>query len=320
MLRYTLRRLLIAVPVLWAAFTLSFLLIRAAPGDPVDIMFGPAGDAAGSPEAVTKEQKDAVRQKLGIHQPLPVQYANWLGRVLHGDLGTSFRSRRPVLVELQQRLPATAALAGAAFALKVVIVLAFGVWAAVAAGKLSDHVIRIGALVFVAMPSFWLGLLALWLFAVQLQWVTVAGPATWQRLILPAATLALVTAPTSMRVLRASLLGELGRLHVVFSRAKGLPERLILWRHALRLALLPVVTLLGMSLAYLLTGSVIAETVFSWPGVGKYVMDSISARDYPVIQGYMLFATTVMIVGNLAVDLLYSLLDPRIRIGVTGHA
>jgi peptide/nickel transport system permease protein len=319
MLQYTARRLLIAIPVLWAAFTLSFLLIRAAPGDPVDIMYGPQQDAA-SPEAVTKEQKDARRRELGIDQPLPVQYVNWFGRVLHGDIGTSFKSRRAVWVELQQRLPATFALAAASFVIKVVVVVGLGILAAVKVGSLWDHFVRVFALFLVAMPSFWLGLLLLWFFAVHVQWITVAGPATLQRVVLPAVTLGLVTAPTVMRVLRASLLAELGRAHVVFGRAKGLPERLILWRHTLRLALLPSVTLLGISLTYLLTGSVIIESVFSWPGVGKYVMDSIQARDYPVIQGFVLLATTITILGNLLVDLAYGMLDPRIRLGAVGPA
>jgi peptide/nickel transport system permease protein len=317
--QYTLRRLLIAIPVLWAAFTMSFLLIRAAPGDPVDIMYGPQQDAA-SPEAVTKEQKDARRRELGIDQPLPVQYVNWFGRVLHGDIGTSFKSRRAVWVELQQRLPATFALAAAAFVIKVVVVIGLGILAAVKVGSIWDHLVRIFALFLVAMPSFWLGLLLLWFFAVHVQWVTVAGPATLQRVVLPAITLGLVAAPTVMRVLRASLLAEMGRAHVVFSRAKGLPERHILWRHTLRLALLPSVTLLGIGLTYLLTGSVIIESVFSWPGVGKYVMDSIQARDYPVIQGFVLLATTITIAGNLLVDLAYGMLDPRIRLGAAGHA
>jgi ABC-type dipeptide/oligopeptide/nickel transport system permease component len=316
MLVYTTRRVAIALPVLWAAMTLCFVLVRAAPGDPVDIMFGPQVDAA-SAEAVTKEQKDARRRELGIDRPWPEQYVSWMGRVLQGDLGRSFKSRRPVWTELQQRLPATFALAAAAFVVKVVVVVGLGILAAVKVDTLWDHLVRVFALVLVAMPSFWLGLLLLWLFAVQLQWTTVAGPATWQRVVLPALTLGLVTAPTVMRVLRASLLAELGRAHVVFSRAKGLPERLILWRHSLRLAMLPAVTLLGISLTYLLTGSVIVESVFSWPGVGKFVMDSIQARDYPVIQGFVLLATAITVFGNLLVDLGYGLLDPRIRLGAS---
>jgi len=315
MLGYALRRILITLPVLWAALTLTFVLVRAAPGDPVEIMFGPQADGGAALEAVTKEQKDARRRELGIDRPLPEQYVSWLRRIVRGDLGTSFKSRRPVATELQQRLPATAALAGAAFAAELVLVVGLGVWAAAQAGRLADHGIRILALVLIAVPSFWLGLVLLWLFAVQLQWVTVAGPATPQRLILPALTLGLVAAPTIMRVLRASLLAELGKLHVVFARSKGLPERLVLWRHALRLAMLPMVTMLGLSLTGLLTGAVIAETVFSWPGVGKYVTDSIAARDYPVVQGYVLFTTLVMVLGNLAVDLLYGVVDPRVRLG-----
>ena len=281
MVAYTVRRLLLTLPVLWAALTLTFVLVRAAPGDPVEIMFGPQAEGGASVEAVSREQKDARRRELGLDRPLPEQYASWLGRVLRGDLGTSFESRRPVAAELRQRLPATATLAVAAFAVELVLVLGLGIWAAAQAGRFVDHGIRILALALIAVPSFWLGLMLLWLVAVQLQWVTVAGPATPRRLVLPALTLGLVAAPTIMRVLRASLLAELGKLHVTFARAKGLPERLVLWRHALRLALLPVVTMLGLSLTGLLAGAVIAETVFSWPGVGKYVTNSIAARDYP---------------------------------------
>src|SRR5688500_11139864 len=159
---------------------MSFLLIRAAPGDPVDIMFGPHQDASGS-EAISREQKDQRRKELGIDQPLPVQYVNWFGRVLHGDIGTSFKSRRSVFVELQQRLPATLALAAASFTIKVVVVVGLGILAAAKVGTIWDHLVRLLALVLIAMPSFWLGLLLLWLFAVHFQWVTVAGPATLQR-------------------------------------------------------------------------------------------------------------------------------------------
>ena len=317
MLLYTLRRLLIAIPVLWVAMTLCFIMVRAAPGDPVDLMFGPQGDS-GAAEAVTKEQKDVRRRELGIDRPWPEQYAAWLNRVAHGDLGRSFKSRRPVWVEFQQRFPATFALAAASFLIKVLVVVGLGIIAAVKVDTFWDHLVRIFALVLVAMPSFWLGLLLLWFFAVQLQWTTVAGPASWQRVVLPALTLGLVTAPQVMRVLRASLLAELGRAHVVFSRSKGLPEHLILWRHTLRLAMIPTVTLLGISLTYLLTGSVIVESVFSWPGVGKFVMDSIQARDYPVVQGFVLLATAITVLGNLLVDIGYGLLDPRIRLGASG--
>jgi ABC-type dipeptide/oligopeptide/nickel transport system permease component len=319
MLTYAARRLLFTLPVLWAATTLCFVLVRAAPGDPVDIMFGPSTDGA-SAGLVTKEQKDARRRELGIDRPLPAQYVAWLGRVAHGDLGRSFKSRRPVRVELQQRLPATAALAAGAFAVEIVVALGLGAWAALKVGTLWDHATRIIALILVAAPSFWLGLLLLWVFAVRLQWVTVAGVTEPKRLVLPALTLGLVAAPTAMRVLRASLLAELGRLHIAFARAKGLPERLVLWRHGLRMALLPVVTLLGLSLTGFLGGAVLAETVFSWPGIGKLALDSIAARDYPVVQGYVLLVTAITIGGSLAVDLLYAVFDPRVRAGATDHA
>jgi ABC-type dipeptide/oligopeptide/nickel transport system permease component len=316
-LAYLGRRILVALPVLWAAATLAFLLVRAAPGDPVDVMLGPRTSGA-TQTALTAEQRTELRRRFGLDQPLPAQYVSWLGRTVRGDLGNSFRTRRPVLDELRQRLPATAALAGAAFVVNTALVLSLGLTSAAAAGRLWDHAVRAFALVFVAVPPFWLGMLLLWLFAIHLQWVTVAGAATPQRLVLPALTLGLALSPRGIRVLRASLLEVRGRPHVTYARAKGLAERQVWLRHTFRLALLPAITLLSINVIGLLTGSVVAEAVFAWPGIGQYVVESILVRDYPVVQGYVLLVTTIAIAGSLAADVLYTAVDPRVRPGA-GH-
>ena len=317
MLVYLGRRLLLALPALLGAVTLAFHLIRAAPGDPEDIMLGPRASGA-SQAALTAEQRAELRRRFGLDQPLPVQYAGWLGRVLRGDLGTSIRSRRPVGDELRQRLPATLALAAGALTVNVLAVLSLGLLSAVAAGRLPDHAVRVLSLGLVAVPPFWLGLLLLWLFAVRLQWVTVAGAATPARLILPALVLGLSLSPRGIRVLRASLLEVRARAHVQYARAKGLPARDVWLSHTLRLALLPVVTLLSLNLVGLLTGSVVAESVFAWPGVGLYVVDAIFVRDYPVVQGFILVMTVLAVLGSLIADVLYVALDPRVRSGPAG--
>jgi peptide/nickel transport system permease protein len=314
MIGYVGRRLLSLPFVLWAAATLAFLLVRAAPGDPVDIMLGPRGSGA-QIGALTAAQRDEIRHRYGLDRPLPAQYAAWLGRTLRGDLGTSIRTRRPVLDELRQRLPLTAALAGAALAVNVVLVVTLGMAAAASRGPV-DHAIRLATLVFVAVPPFWLGMLLLWLFAIHLQWVTVTGAATPQRLVLPAVTLGLALAPRGVRVLRASLLELRSRPHVAYARAKGLREQHVWWRHVLPLALLPVVTLIGLNVVGLLTGSVVAELVFAWPGIGLYVVEAILNRDYPVVQGYVVLVTTIAIVGSVLADVLYAALDPRVRVGL----
>jgi ABC-type dipeptide/oligopeptide/nickel transport system permease component len=313
LIRYAGRRLLTVPLLLWAAATIAFLLIRAAPGDPVDIMLGPRVSGT-TTSALTAAQRDEIRRRYGLDQPLPLQYTGWLGRTLRGDLGTSIRTRRPVLDELRQRLPVTAALAGAAMAVNVAIVLALGLVSAARRGVV-DHAVRLVSLVFVAVPPFWLGMLLLWLFAVQLQWVTVTGPATPQRVALPAITLGLALAPRGIRVLRASLLDARSRPHVAYARAKGVSERSVWLRHILPLALLPVATLVSLNVVGLLTGSVVAEAVFALPGIGLYLVEAILNRDYPVVQGYVVFATTIAILGSLAADLLYAALDPRVRAG-----
>lgn len=315
MRRYVLARLGSSLVVLLVTSLVTFTLIRLAPGDPVAIMFGPT-DSTGVREGDVGEDIQAeVRARLGLDQPAPMQYAVWLGRIAILDLGTSFRSRQPVAVELGSRLPTTLLLAVIAFGLEAVLAVGLGVVSALRPGSLADHLIRLVGLACVAMPAFWLGLMLLYIFAVEFQWVRVGGEATLSQAMLPAVTLALVRAPRLTRVLRASLLDELGQLYVWLARAKGLPESVLLVRHALPNALLPSLGLFGLSLGGLVTGSVVIETVFSWPGIGKLVADSIAARDYPVVQGYVLLVTATIVTVSFCADLLHAALDPRIRLG-----
>jgi peptide/nickel transport system permease protein len=307
-----------AACVLLGTSFLIFGLLRLAPGDPVDIMFGPS-QGADSRERVSQETRDRLRKELGLEQPILIQYIYWMKRVSRLDLGFSFRSRQPVVKEIFSYLPATIFLALFAFLIEVVLAVTFGIVSAIKAGSVTDHAVRFGAVLFRAVPSFWLGLLLLYLFAVKLKWVSVGGELSFRQALLPALTLGVVIAPRAMRVLRAGMLAEMNRLYMVFGRAKGVKEQRLLLRHALRNALLPTVTLLGMSPSGLLGGSAIIETVFSWPGIGKFLVDSIYARDYPVVQAYVLFTTIIVVSMNLLVDLSYTLLDPRVRLGTQGR-
>lgn len=318
MIRYLIRRLVGSFFVLLAASFLIFSLLRLAPGDPVDLMFGPS-QGVGSREQVSQETRDRIRRDLRLDQSFIVQYGYWLSRVVRLDMGYSFRSRQPVFQEILLYLPATVYLALTAFGIEVVVVVFWGVLSALKAGSMTDHAIRIGAVCFRAIPGFWLGLLLIYVFAVKLKWISIGGEVSVRQVLVPAATLGILIAPRAMRVLRAGLLTEMNRLYMVFGRAKGVKTNRLIFRHALRNALLPTITLFGMSLGGLLSGSAIIETVFSWPGMGKFLVDSIYARDYPVIQGFVLLATLIVIIINLLVDLSYTLLDPRVRVGIVNE-
>ncbi len=299
--------------MLLAASFLIFSLIRLAPGDPVDLMFGPS-QGIDSREQVSRKTRDTIRKKLGLDRPFLIQYGMWLKRVIQLDMGYSFRSQQPVFRELLTYLPATVFLALTAFVIEVLFAVVFGVISALKAGTVTDQIIRIGAVCFSAIPGFWLGLLLIYLFAVKLKWISIGGEISFRQVLIPALTLGILIAPRAMRVLRANMLVELNQLYMVFGRAKGLKKLRLVYGHALRNALLPTITLFGMSLGGLLSGSAIIEMVFSWPGIGKFLVDSIYARDYPVVQAFVLLATFIVVVTNLLVDLSYTILDPRIRL------
>lgn len=298
----------------WLGITLlAFGLGRLAPGDPAHRIAERRSD---SPP--TREQVERVRRDYGLDDPLPLQYLRWVGNAARGDLGSSFKTGGPVLRELSTRFPATLQLAVCGLLVGIGLALPLGILAAVRRGSLIDQLSRLAALAGASLPSFWLGYLLIILFSVKLELLPVAGRGGPRNLILPALTLGLGMAAPLTRLTRSSLLEVLGEDYIQTARAKGLRGRTVVLRHALRNALIPMVTVIGMSFGHLLGGAVIVETVFAWPGVGKFVVDSISDRDYPLIQGYVLFMGTVFVLINLAVDLLYVYIDPRVRL--TGGA
>jgi len=303
-LRFLVRRLLLTIPVLLGVATLVFSLIHLIPGDPVQSMLG---DGA-SPESVNE-----LRTRLGLNRPLYLQYASFLNGVAHGTLGTSLRTSEPVTTAIADRLPATFELAAAAMLVAVVIAIPLGVIAAVGAGTAVDHVATTLALIGISMPNFWLGPLLAILFAVELGWLPVSGRGTLAELVLPAVTLGAPLAAVLARMTRASVIDELRELYVMAARARGVSRMRAVLRHAFRNSLIPIVTVLGLQLGAVLTGAVITETIFAWPGVGRLLIQSINFRDYPLVQGCILLIALTYVSMNLLTDLAYGLLDPRIR-------
>ena len=307
--QYILRRLVLLIPI-WLGITLmAFGLGRLAPGDPARLIAERQVDGMPTPQQVER-----VREEYGLDAALPIQYARWVGNALRGDLGVSFKIGGPVLQELARRFPATLEIAVYGMLVGCALALPLGVLAAVRRGSGADHASRLVALAGASLPSFWLAFLLIIVFAVQMRLLPVSGRGTPRHLVLPAITLGVALAAPLTRLTRSSMLEVLGEDYVRTARAKGLHERAVLGVHALRNALLPVVTVAGMSFGHLLGGAVIVETVFAWPGVGKLVVDSIFDRDYPLIQGYVLFMGTIFVLINLSVDLLYVWLDPRMRL------
>lgn len=316
MIPYVARRVVSLVPVWLGISVLAFALSLLVPGDAVRQTLQQQGI-----DAPSAEQVAAMRRELGLDQPPPVRYVRWLGDAVRGDLGTSFRTGEPVLLSLVERFPRTAQLALTAVLLGLALALPIGVVSAIHRERPLDHVSRIGALLGASIPSFWLAYLLIIAFAVQLKLLPVAGATTPQHLVLPALTLAVGAGATLTRLTRSAMLEELSHEYVRTARAKGLAEQVVIVAHALRNALIAIVTVTGIRLAALLGGAVIVETIFAWPGIGKYVVDSITARDYPTIQGFVLFTGTVVLLINLVVDLTYVWLDPRVRLGARagGH-
>lgn len=310
MSRYLVGRLVSLPPLLLGVSIAIFLLLRFSPGDPAERLLSANGEYLADRQAVQE-----LRRQWGLDLALPVQYHRWIRQILSGDLGRSFASNRPVVESIRERLPATLQLAAAALALAVLIALPLGVIAAATAGGPIDGLCRLIALVGVSLPGFWLGLLLVWAFAVKLGWLPAIGAGGPQHLVLPAATLAVGVAATQARLIRASLLEVLGEPFTVVARAKGLREQRVLLGHALRNALIPPITALGLSLGSLLGGAVVVETVFAYPGLGKLAIDSIAARDYPVLQAFVIMMTLIFAAASLVVDVLYAAIDPRVRIG-----
>jgi peptide/nickel transport system permease protein len=301
---YVLRRLLLTVPVLFGVTFIIFAMVRLTPGDPAQVIAG---------EQATRETVEEVRRSLGLDQPLLLQYVRFLRDLARGDMGRSTRSLRPVVHELADRFPNTIELTLAGMLVASVIGIGAGIVSATRQNRWPDTLSMLLALVGVSMPVFWLGLMLILLFSVHLGWFPPVGRGTWSQLVLPAVTLGAASAAILARMTRSSLLEVLRQDFVMTARAKGLVERLVIGKHALKNAMIPVVTVMGLQFGTLLSGAVLTETVFAWPGIGRLIVESILARDYPVVQGAVLLSALTFVFVNLVVDVLYSLLDPRIR-------
>lgn len=306
---YVLRRLWSLLPVWLGISLLAFALGNLAPGDPVEMILQQR-----TGEIPTRAAVEQLREQLGLNAPAPLRYARWVAQAARGNLGLSYRTGAPVAQALLERLPSTLHLAVASLLLSILIALPLGVAAAVRRGSWVDHTSRLIALLGTSVPAFLVGYALIMLFAVTLHLLPVAGSDGAASLVLPVLTLAMAEAAALTRLTRASMLEVLGEDYVRTARAKGVPHRRVLARHALRNALNPLVTLTGVRAGRLLGGAVIVETVFARPGIGRLVVDSIHDRDYPLIQGFVLLMGTIFLLANLAVDLSYAKLDPRMRL------
>jgi peptide/nickel transport system permease protein len=305
MTQYVMRRLLMLVPVLVGVAFLVFAIAQLTPGDPIALMLGPTA---------TPETVERLREQLGLNDPLLVQFVRYVWNAAHGDLGTALRGNRPVLDEILLRFPSTLQLTAVAMVFAIVVGLSSGVIAATSRQQVIRAATTVTTLLGLSIPSFWLAILLVIAFGVNLRWVAVTGGTGVRSLILPAFALGLHPAAVISRLTRSSVLEVFREDYVWTARAKGLRERLVIYRHVLRNSLLPVVTIMGLQFAHMLGGAFIIEAVFVRPGLGLFAIGAISARDYPQIQGIVLFVAAIYALVNLAVDLLYAVLDPRIQL------
>jgi len=303
MLTFILRRLLLAVPVLLGVVFVVMLTIDLLPGDAVTLMLG---------EHATKDAVARLREHLGLDKPFFVRYLDYVGQLVHGDLGRSIQQNRPVAAELGDAWPATLQLTVAALLLAAALGIAAGAASAVWPNSLFDAVARLGSLFGLSMPIFWTGLVLIVVFSLWLNWLPVGGAGSLTHLVLPAVTLALPSVAMIARLTRSAVLDVLREDYVRTARAKGLRELWVLGRHALRNALIPIITLVGLQSGQLMGGAVLTETVFSWPGLGRLMVKAIFARDYVLLQGAVLVFALAFVIINLLVDLSYGLLDPRV--------
>ncbi|KQL49721.1 peptide ABC transporter permease [Brevibacillus choshinensis] len=303
MRQYLLKRLMSGLIVLVGVSLFSFALIHLIPGDPVRIMLG---------EKATKERVEQLREHMGLNKPLVVQYVNYATGVLKGDLGTSLKTSRPVSMEIAQRFPATLKMALSGIVVAIVAGVIMGILAAKYKDTYVDYAIMSLATLGMSLPSFWLGLLVIMVFAVNLGWFPVAGGTGFKDLIMPAVTLGVLLSTTISRLTRSGMVEVLSNDYIRTARAKGMGEGIVLFRHAFRNVMIPVVAVVGLQMAALLGGAVIVEQVFNWPGIGTLAIEAISSRDFPMIQGIILFMGAIYVIVNICVDLLYAVLDPRI--------
>lgn len=305
MLNYLGTRLFTSLFVVFGVMTIVFMLIHIVPGDPVEVMLGESAPAA---------DREALRETLGLNLPLSTQWVNYINGLLHLDLGTSLHTKRPVIDVLAERIPATSLLAGTSILIALMIALPLGMLAAVRKGSIWDRTAMTFSMLGVAIPNFWMGPMLILVFSLWLGWFPVSGNEQILSLVLPAVTLGTALAAILSRMIRASLLEVLNEDYIRAANARGLLPSTVIWKHALKNAALPVVTILGMQLGALLAGAVITETVFSWPGIGQLTIDAIQKRDYPVIQSCVLLISLCYVVVNLLTDLAYAYLDPRVSL------
>lgn len=306
MVKFILVRLLGTIPVLLGVSILVFSMVRLVPGDPIDMMF--SNLAPPSPE-----QRQAIRHEMGLDKPVYLQYVSFVGNALRGDLGKSYRTKRPVSEEIRNRLPNTVKLTIASLALSTLIGVVAGVFAATFKNTWIDFISMVIAIIGVSIPGFWLGLMIMMLFSVKLGWFPVAGADTWRHLVLPTVTLGVLASAILARMTRSAMLDVLNQDYVRTARAKGLREWRVVMSHAFRNALVPIVTILGLQIGGLLSGAFIIEAVFAYPGIGMLAVQALANRDFPLIQGIVLLVAVIYVLVNLAVDMLYSVLDPRVR-------
>jgi peptide/nickel transport system permease protein len=304
MYRYILRRLLLLIPVMIGVSFVVFTIMFFTPGDPAKILLG---------ERAPEAEVQALRTQMGLDDPFFVQYGRFVFNAVQGDLGRSLTTRRPAALELFARFPATLQLAAAGVLVAVLIGIPIGILSATKQYSVFDGVAMILALIGVSMPNFWQGIMMVLLFSIVLRWLPSSGYGSFPHLIMPALTIGTSSAATITRMTRSSMLEVVRQDYIRTARAKGLSERVVINRHALKNALIPIVTVIGLQFGYLLGGAVLTETIFSWPGVGRLMVDAIRQRDYPVVQGGVLLLAVTFSVVNLFVDVLYAYIDPRIK-------
>lgn len=304
MIKYIMRRVLLMIPIALGVTVVVFSIMHLAPGDPARIMLG---------VQATPEQVAALRAKLGLDQPIYVQYFRWITGVIKGDWGYSIQTGQPVLEIILERIGATFNLIGVAMLFSIAVGITTGIISAIRQYSIFDYIAMTLALLGISMPSFWLGLVLILIFGLHLGWFPISGSGTVKHLILPAITLGWVDSAVISRLTRSSMLEVIRQDYITTARAKGLSERAVVYKHALRNALIPIVTIIGLRIPWLFGGAVITETIFAWPGMGRLIVNSVLNRDFPVVQGVVLIMAFIVMFANLAVDILYAFLDPRIR-------
>jgi nickel transport system permease protein len=312
MFAFALRRLILLVPLLLAASLVIFLLLRLGPSDPA-MDYLRLSRVPPTPQAL-----EEARRMLGLDQPIAAQYLDWLWRALHLDFGNSYATQRPVLPDLLYYLPATLQLAGVALVLTLGISFPLGMWAARYRDRFPDQAVRLLAFFGVSMPNFWLGFLLVLVFSVYLGWLPPMGMGGWTHIVMPAFAISLMSLCINARLLRASMLEVKGQRHVTYARLRGLSDISVERSHVLRNALLPIITATGMHIGELIGGTLIIESIFGWPGVGRYAVSAIFNRDYPVIQCFTLLMVGIFVLCNLIVDIVYAWADPRMRLSAEG--